>query len=179
MMKRRADAWYRKLAALALIVAAVGIPINLILDYGLLVVAAVLIFTGSVTVRLRAWLLALCVAAATIGGKWLAAPPAIEEGHNVFLGEHAEALQADLPGDVFAFMAQEFDAQYPLARRATSSAPRSTWWRSSMAARRAITFSPGSSPCWWWLSGASRWPRPGSPGASRSWQSASARARRS
>jgi hypothetical protein len=41
--------------------------------------------------------------------------------------KRAEALQAGLPGDVFAFMAQEFDAQYPLARRCD---PKTLWcWR--------------------------------------------------
>jgi hypothetical protein len=41
--------------------------------------------------------------------------------------KRAEALQAGLPGDVFAFMAQEFDAQYPLARRCD---PKRLWcWR--------------------------------------------------
>src|SRR6185312_8739966 len=104
----RANAWYKRLAVLALVAACVEIPINHVFGYALLVVAALLIFTGAITVNRRAWLAALGVVAVVIAGKWWIAPQPIEEGHNVFLGEHADALKAGLPDDVFRFMARQF-----------------------------------------------------------------------
>ena len=120
-------AWLLKLCAFALVVAAVYIPINGIFEYCFLLVAAILTFTGTVVVAPRRWLLACCVIAATMGGKWLMAPSWIEEGHNVFLGEHADALKAGLPHDVFDFMARQFEEQYPPAKRCD---PNTFWcWR--------------------------------------------------
>jgi hypothetical protein len=120
-------AWYLKVGALALVAAAVGLPINHLFGYGLLVAAAVLIFTGTVVVRPSAWLTSLCIVAVVVAGKWLVAPPAIEEGHNVFLGEHNDGLKAGLPSDAFNFMARQFDEQYPLGKRCN---PDTQWcWR--------------------------------------------------
>ena len=124
---RRGAAHVRKAAALALLVALIGLPINHLFGYALLVVAALLIFTGEVIARARAWLFAIGIVALAIVGKWLIAPPAIEEGHNVFLAEHAEALKAGLPAPVFDFMARQFDAEYPVAQRCD---PHTLWcWR--------------------------------------------------
>ena len=61
----------------------------------------------------------LCVLAQV----WLAAPR-IEEGHNVFLVDGpGGALEAGLPPAVFRFMAAEFDARYPPARRCDPKQP--------------------------------------------------------
>jgi hypothetical protein len=107
-----------KLATLVLVVAALGLPINDLVRYGLLVVATVLVVTGLVSLRLARWLGALAVVAICIGGQiWLAAPR-IEEGHNVFLVDRAGgALEAGLPREAFRLMAAEFDAAYPPERR--------------------------------------------------------------
>jgi hypothetical protein len=114
-----------KLAALVLVVAALGLPINDLFRYALLVIATVLIVAGTVTVRGKPWLGAVAaVAFGVLGQIWLAAPR-IEEGHNVFIveGENGAlaaglgALEAGLPSAVFRFMAAEFDAKYPPARR--------------------------------------------------------------
>lgn len=106
---------WRKLAALVLAVAAVGLPLNDIADYALLVVLAVAIFTGAVSARPRAWGMAALIVAVAISGKWLVSPPRIDEGHNVFLP--GELLERTLPADVYRALAEEFDALYPEAKR--------------------------------------------------------------
>src|SRR5262249_9129500 len=53
-----------------------------------------------------------------VAGKFLLAPPRIEEGHNVFLpGGPMQVLQRELPAEVYRRLSTEFDAQYPPARR--------------------------------------------------------------
>jgi hypothetical protein len=107
-----------KLAALVLVVAALGLPINDLFRYALLVVSTVLIVVGSVSTQLGPWLGAVAAVALCVFGQvWLAAPR-IEEGHNVFIVDGAGgALEASLPPGAFRLMADEFDAKYPPARR--------------------------------------------------------------
>jgi hypothetical protein len=102
---------WRKLAVLVLAVAAVGVPINDAGAYALLLVVAVIVFTGEVSARLTAWVAALAIVAATIAGQWWLSPPRIDEGHNVFLP--GSVLQRALPPDVYKHMSDEFDAVYP------------------------------------------------------------------
>ena len=107
-----------KFAALLLVVAALGLPINDLFRYGLLVVATVLIVAATVSPGTRRWLgAAATVAVCMLGQVWLAAPR-IEEGHNVFLIDRpGGALEAALPPDVYRVMAAKFDAEYPSQRR--------------------------------------------------------------
>jgi hypothetical protein len=110
----RASAGWRKTAALVLALAVVGLPVNELSTYALLLVLAVAIFTGEVTARPRAWLGAAAVVAAVIAAQALLSPPRIEEGHNVFLpGAKGEALRRGLPAEVYQRLAAEFDARYP------------------------------------------------------------------
>ena len=77
----------------------------------------------------------LCVLAQA----WLAAPR-IEEGHNVFLVDGAGgALEASLPPAAFRFMAAEFDAKYPPARRCDPA--REGCWRGQAFPRQPFAFS--------------------------------------
>jgi hypothetical protein len=109
--------WLR-LAALVLVVAALGLPINDLWRYALLVVAAVVVAMGQVSARARPWLGALAVVVLCVLGQIGLKAPRIEEGHNIFIVDRAGgALEAGLPPDVFRFMAAEFDAKYPPARR--------------------------------------------------------------
>lgn len=110
-----AGAGWRKLLALLLGVAAVGLPINNISDYALLVILAVVIFCGEVSARPRAWAAAVAIIAISVVGQAALSPPRIEEGHNVFLP--SPALERGLPRDVYRHMAAEFDAQYPPSQR--------------------------------------------------------------
>ena len=114
----------RKLAALVLGVAAVGLPVNELSAYALLLMLAVVIFTGEVRAPGRAWLAAIAIVAVAIAGQFLLAPPRIDEGHNVFLpGGPARVLERGLPADVYHHLANEFDAQYPPARRCAVDTP--------------------------------------------------------
>ena len=110
-----AFAGWRKLAALVLALAAVGLPVNELGSYALLLVAAVVIFSGEVSARGRAWATAVAIVAIAVAGQFLLAPQRFEEGHNVFLP--SPALERQLPADVYRRLAGEFDAQYPAAVR--------------------------------------------------------------
>ncbi len=98
--------------------AALGLPINDLFRYALLVVSTVLIVVGTVSTQLGPWLGAVAAVALCVFGQvWLAAPR-IEEGHNLFIVDGAGgALEASLPPGAFRPMAAELDAKYPPARR--------------------------------------------------------------
>jgi hypothetical protein len=109
---------WRKLAALLLALAAVGLPVNDAGSYVLLLVATVVIFSGETRASAGAWAAAIAIVAVAVAGQFLLAPPRIEEGHNVFLpGGPSDALKRGLPADVYGHMANEFDALYPPAVR--------------------------------------------------------------
>ena len=132
------NAW-RRLGALVLVIAALGLPINQIWTYALLVVAAVAVFSGQVTTRGRRWLLA--VVAVAIAGllSYVVAPAPIAEGENVFLtGRPDNVLARELPPDVYAYMAAKFDAVYPPQVQCTSGA---TCWKNMGYPDRLYAFS--------------------------------------
>lgn len=133
-------AGWRKAAALALAVAAVGLPVNEISGYALLLLLAVVIFTGEVRAEGRAWLAALAIVAVAGAGQWLLAPPRIDEGHNVFLP--SPALARGLPAEVYRHLADEFDAQYPKARRC--DAKQFGCWQNNGFPDAAFAFSADS-----------------------------------
>jgi len=107
------SAWLKS-AVLLLGIAVVGLPVNTLAAYSVLVVLAVLAFTGEVSAPGRLWLAALAVAAVSIVAQSVLAPPRFEEGHNVFLpGGPTRALEQGLPPPVYKQMLAEFDALYP------------------------------------------------------------------
>ena len=116
---------WRKLGVLVLALTAVGLPVNDLVTYMLLLLAAVVIFSGEVSARVGAWAAAVAIVAVAVAAQFLLAPPRIEEGHNVFLPD-AQVLRQGLPPDVYRQMAQEFDALYP----------------------PAVRCKPGSTGCW-------------------------------
>jgi hypothetical protein len=129
-----------KLAALVLVMAALGLPINDLFRYALLVVSAVLIFAGTLSARLRRWIGAVAAVALCVLGQFILAAPRIEEGHNVFIVDGpGGALEAGLPADVFRFMRAELDARYPPERRCD---PRNDGcWRGQGFPDRPFAFS--------------------------------------
>ena len=134
-----AGAAWRKLAALALAVAAVGLPVNHFASYVLLLIVTVVIFAGEVSARGKPWLAAVAIVTVALAGQVLLAPPRIDEGHNAFLPSPAGGvLQRALPRQVYRKMANEFDAQYPLAPRCKPGAD-GCWQRSHPA--HAFAFS--------------------------------------
>src|SRR5216684_6082890 len=129
-----------KLAALVLVMAALGLPINDLFRYALLGVSAVLIFAGTLSARLRRWIGAVTAVALCVLGQFILAAPRIEEGHNVFIVDGpGGALEAALPADAFRFMRAELDARYPPARRCD---PRNDGcWRGQGFPDRPFAFS--------------------------------------
>ncbi len=106
-------AW-RRLAALLLTVVAVGLPINHVGAYALLVVAAVIVFNGEVSARPRSWLAAIAIVAVACAAQLALAPARVDEGHNVFLPRvPGDVLERGLPADVYRHMQSTFDAVYP------------------------------------------------------------------
>ncbi len=130
-------AGWRKFALLVLAVAAVGLPVNNLSDYALLVIVSVIVFTGTVDTRARAWLAAAAVVAAAIAAQALLSPPRIQEGHNVFLPR--PALERALPQQVYRAMADAFDAQYPADRRCAPGS--SGCWQGGTAPDQPFAFS--------------------------------------
>jgi hypothetical protein len=146
---------WRRWAALALAAAAVGLPINHLFGYALLVVAAVVIFTGEVTARWQSWLAAAAVVAIAIAGEVFLGPPRIEEGHNLFRpGGPNNVLQRGLPPDVYRFMAAEYAALYPKDKGSGGGFPARTFafsadgiFESPQYSRRVATID-FSDPVW-------------------------------
>jgi hypothetical protein len=129
-----------KLAALVLVVAALGLPVNDLFRYVLLVIATVVLTVGNVSVRSGSWLGALAAVALCVAGHILIPAPRIEEGHNVFLLDaQGGALEAGLPPAAFRFMAAEFDARYPRVRRCDPG--QDGCWRNQAFPTRAFAFS--------------------------------------
>src|SRR5688572_2579188 len=132
---------WSKLAALAFVVGVLGLPINDLFRYLLLLIAALAVCAGSVSAAPRRMAAALGVAILAIACQWIAAPPRIEEGYNVFVAEAAKpgALEAGLPRDVFQTMLAEFDRAYPAAQRCKPNT--AGCWRDFPPATRTYAFS--------------------------------------
>jgi len=137
--RRAAQPWL-KLAALVLVIAALGLPVNDLFRYALLVVATVAVVAGTVAARPAPWLGAIAAVALCVLGQILFPAPRIEEGHNVFLVDRAGGvLEAGLPRAAFARMAAEFDAKYPPARRCAPT--QDGCWRGQGFPPRTFAFS--------------------------------------
>jgi hypothetical protein len=134
---------WRCAGALVLIAAAFGVPVDHLSGYALILAAAVLIFTGEVSVRGRLWLVALAAVAIAAALAALLAPAPIAEGENVFLpAKPGNVFEREMPPEVYRFMKAEFDALYPLAVRC---APRTAGcWQSRGQPSRLYAFSADS-----------------------------------
>jgi hypothetical protein len=156
-----------KLAALVLVLAALGLPVNDLFRYALLVIATVLVVAGTVSAHVAPWLAALAAVALCVLGQILFAAPRIAEGHNVFLIDDAGdslsvhsresgnpesgsplargrtespgPLAAGLPRAAFRIMAVEFDTIYPPARRCARD--QVGCWRGQAFPDRTFAFS--------------------------------------
>jgi uncharacterized membrane protein len=114
----RRPRWWHVLGILALVVAAIGLPINHLLGFLLLLAAAVVVIAGNVNVTWQRWLAAIAVAAIAAAGHAFLPSPRIDEGHNIFLPqEPGGALRKAMPEDVYRVLAAQFDAQYPPSGR--------------------------------------------------------------
>jgi hypothetical protein len=129
-----------RIAVLALVVAALGLPINDLLRYTALFVGSIAIFSNAIWLRPVRWAAALAILAIAVAGPWLWPAPRIDEGHNVFVtdGDRAGALERGLPAEAFRLMAAEFDARHPRESRCTVNS--TGCWRGEFPAR-AYAFS--------------------------------------
>jgi len=108
------------LAVLVLVVATLGLPINNLYAFGLLAVAVLIVFTGSVARSGARWAGAIVLTLLVVGVHVVMPAPRIEEGHNVFLIDGpGGALERGLPREAYRAMAERFDAAYPPERRCT------------------------------------------------------------
>ncbi|HEY6994984.1 MAG TPA: hypothetical protein VH397_14830 [Xanthobacteraceae bacterium] len=129
-----------KLAALVLVIVALGLPINDLFRYAVLVVATVIVVAGMVSPRRGPWLGATAAVALGVVGQIAFPAPRIEEGHNIFLLDApGGALEAGLPAEAFRFMAAEFDAKYPRTRRCDPA--QDGCWRGQAFPAQAFAFS--------------------------------------
>jgi hypothetical protein len=127
---------WRKFAVLMLTVAAVGLPVNHVGTYALLLIVAVFVFTGDLVARPGTWLAALAIVAVAVAGRGLLAPPRVDEGHNAFLP--GATLRNALPEDVYKRLAAEFIALYPPSVRCEAGS--AGCWQGS-GPDRAFAFS--------------------------------------
>jgi hypothetical protein len=129
-----------KCAVFGLAVVVVGLPINGLASYALLVLAATLIFSGRVRTSALIWGAAIAVVAMAVAAQIWLAPPRFDEGHNVFLpGGPTQALERGLPREVYDQLAAEFDKNYPPERRCKSE--EAGCWFSMGFPVRAFAFS--------------------------------------
>lgn len=114
-----------KIAVMALVVAALGLPINDMFRYALLLIAAIVLAAGQATRSPQRWAAAVAVVAVVIVAKMVFGVPKIEEGHNVFMpgDENANALATGLPAEVYRAMTAEFEKAYPESRRCVPPEP--------------------------------------------------------
>jgi hypothetical protein len=123
-----------------LVIVALGLPINDLFRYALLILSTVVIFVGVVSARPRPWLAAIAIVGLAALGQVLFAAPRIEEGHNVFIVDQPSgALAIGLPAQAFQFMTAEFEARYPSERRCDRKT--SGCWRGQGFPDRPFAFS--------------------------------------
>ena len=129
-----------KLAVLALVVAALGLPINNVTVFVLLAAAMLMVFTGSIARSGARWLGATALTVLIVCVHVLVPAPRIEEGHNVFLIDGpGSALERGLPREVYRAMAERFDAAYPAERRCTKGDV--YCWRTNGIPKQAFAFA--------------------------------------
>jgi hypothetical protein len=129
-----------KFALLATMVAIIGLPINDLFVYFLLLIAVIVLAVSKVTSQRRFWMAAIVVVLAATAARLAIDVPRIEEGHNIFLPGGADnALMMRLPPDVYRAMAAEFDRAYPEAIRCQ---PKTSFcWQDSEPPKRVYAFS--------------------------------------
>ena len=138
--KPPARGFWVKLGVLILALAALGLPLNDLLRYALLVIATVIVCLGSISRRRLAWLAAVLAVVVCVMAQISLRAPRIEEGHNIFLIDGlGAALEAGLPRGAFQVMAAEFDARYPPERRCSPAVY--GCWRGDGFPREPYAFS--------------------------------------
>lgn len=130
---QRGQGW-RRLALVLLAAAAVGLPINTLSAFAVLMLAVVVAFSGEVARQGGRWCAAVVILVLAMALQTLLAPPRIEEGHNVFLP--SPALEAALPPAVYREMLTAFEARHPASCNPNAGG----CWRGGLP-ERAYAFS--------------------------------------
>ena len=130
----------RKVAVLAIVVAAIGLPINDRFDYFILLAATVVVCVGAIKAMPSRWVAAAGLAALIAAAHVLLPAPRIEEGHNVFLPGPDAATTSGLPREVFDFVDRQFAEQYPPEKRCDDPS-RGCWRRERSAAQAGFALS--------------------------------------
>ena len=121
-------------------IAVIGLPINHLFSYALLMIAVIVLAVARVTAQRQRWTIAIVIVLAALICKTAVNAPQIEEGHNVFLPSGADnALVGGLPADVYKAMAAEFDRAYPIAGRCDAKTV--GCWQASERPKRVYAFS--------------------------------------
>lgn len=103
----------RRLGALALAFAVLGLPVSDLYRYALLAIAFVFIFANDVTFDRKRWLFALGTAVVAIGLYTAWPAPRIEEGYNFYFDAPRVIADLKLPSGVADVLQKQFDAEYP------------------------------------------------------------------
>ena len=111
-----------RLATLALVVTCLGLPVDNLLPYALLVAAVLAVFTGAIVTNARRWFGAAAIAALVVVAHFTSLAPRIEEGENVFLPGPAIGQTSGLPADVLRVASEQFSREYPVGRCASPAA---------------------------------------------------------
>ena len=108
----------RKLAVLALVIAALGLPVNTLPGFGVLAAIVLVVFTGSIARSASRWLAAVAFALLAVAVHLFLPAPRFEEGHNaILIDKPGGALERGLPHEVFRQMAEQFAIAYPPDKR--------------------------------------------------------------
>ena len=130
----------KKIAVLALVVTAIGLPINDVTDYAILLAASVVVLVGTIKSLPSRGLAAVALAIAVAAGHMLLPVPHLEEGHNVFLPGPDAARTSGLPRAVFDHLDRQFAEQYPPDKRCNDPS-RGCWRTDRSAAQDGFGFS--------------------------------------
>lgn len=99
------------------------LPVNEIHAFLLLVVLVAFVTFGRIHISSWRWAIAAALILTSNIVWHFAAPPKIEEGHNVFVTQaqqRTSVLEVGLPPQVYRFMSAELEAEYPVERRCGS-----------------------------------------------------------
>jgi hypothetical protein len=136
-----------RLAALVLVISCLGLPIDDLVAYAIMVAAALVILTGSMATSRRRWASAAAVAALVIVVHALWPAPRIDEGDNVFLPGPTVATSSGLPADVLRVALAQFAREYPPEKRCDDPA-RGCWRPDRTAAADGFAFSADAPLAW-------------------------------
>jgi hypothetical protein len=129
-----------RLVILVMAIAVIGVPINNLFSYSLLVAAALVVFLGALSTAVARWIMAAAITAAVVAAHMFAPWPRIDEGFNVFLPGPDISRTSGLPQDVIQFMAHRFEEEYPPERRCVEM-DRGCWRPDRTSAEDGFTFS--------------------------------------